>query len=238
MARVIKACAVVNALTVLVLGAARFNLPDGFWKDKTPVIVVVLIHAFVASLVQIFVGERGEKARRVAIEREQKISDFLIACLDQLTRNAGADWRTTGIQVFEVRGKWNTRHRRIVRVRLSHAPPSGVKWTKGKGVIGMCWESGQAQYHNVGARLAAYADFDKDRFEALTPSLRFGLTYDDFKRLGDKYGIVACAPIIGDDEVYLGCVSADAPTGTSGTLRQAEVIHQLTMTARLVRAVL
>lgn len=239
MSKLIRACAALNGIAVIAVGASRLDWPKGFWIGRTPWVLGALVVTGVVPIVLVVVSEYGEKARRLAIEREQKIETFLVASLVYAVRHAGADWLTTGIQTFVVKGFWKPRHVRVAKVRLGPIPSSGIVWTKGKGVIGKCWETRTEQYEDLNARFAPYQAYDRAQWDALPATDRFGLTYDDFQRLGHKYGIVAAVPIVDRNERYIGCVTVDTPHDNDrGRLQRAEVLGSLANTAQLVREVL
>jgi hypothetical protein len=236
---VIRLFAVLNGVAVVVIGAARLDWPKGFWIGRTPWVVGAVIVAGLVPIVQIVISERGEKARRVAIEREQRIEAFLVASLAYAVRHGGADWLNTGIQAFVVKGFWRPRHVRAAKVRLGPIPSSGIVWTKGKGIIGRCWETRSPQFEDLHAQFAPYQTYDRSKWDALGPAERFGLTYDDFQRLGHKYGMVAAVPIVDRRERYIGCVTADTPHDQErGALKRNEALEALANTAQLVREVL
>ena len=107
---------------------------------------------------QAFLAERGERARRKAIEREKKVESFLVAALIDIVNLGHADWQRTGVQMFRIRNRWRwTRHERSAKVRIAPKPSSGVVWTKGKGVIGRCWETRRHQMTNLVVHFAPYA---------------------------------------------------------------------------------
>jgi hypothetical protein len=240
LSKLIRVFAVINGFAVIVMGAARLDWPTGFWTDRTLWIFIALVLTAIVPIVQVVVSERGEKARRLAMEREQKIETFLVASLVYAVRHAGADWVTTGIQAFVIKGWWRwRRHVRVAKVRLGAIPSSGIVWTEGKGVIGKCWETRTPQFENLHARFAPYQAFEKAEWDALPSADRFGLTYVDFQRLGHKYGVVAAVPIVDRRERYVGCVTADTPheQAQAGLDREA-VLDSLASTAQLVREVL
>jgi len=138
LSKLIRVSAVVNALAVLTLGAARLDWPQGFWTNRAAFVFGALIVSGLVPLVQAGIAERGERARRKAIELEQKIEAFLVTSLIYVVRDGGADWENTGIQAFVVRSKWRPRQVRLAKVRLGAIPTSGIQWTQGKGVIGRC----------------------------------------------------------------------------------------------------
>jgi hypothetical protein len=239
LSKLIRVFAVVNGLAVFVMGAARLDWPRGFWADRTPWILGALVLTAVVPIVQVVVAERGEKARRLAIEREQKIETFLVASLVYAVRHAGADWVSTGIQAFVVKGWWRPRHVRVAKVRMGAIPSSGIVWTQGKGVIGKCWETRMPQFVDLHSQFAPYQAFEKAEWDALPAGDRFGLTYEDFQRLGHKYGVVAAVPIVDRHERYIGCVTADTPHDQQqANLNRELVLDSLANTAHLVREVL
>jgi hypothetical protein len=220
---------------VLILGTSRQNWPPGFWVDRAAWVVAALAVTAVIPLLQFGISERGERARRKRLEREQKIEVFLAACLVYVVRNAGADFEHTGIQVFVVRGRLRRRQVRLAKVRLGAVPTSGIVWYPDKGVVGRCWSARAAQYEDLETHFAGYKHLSRLEWEALTAPARFGLTYDDFQCLKDKYRIVAAAPIIDRKDRYVGCITADTPQGEgSHAVARAAILASLATTAQLV----
>lgn len=153
----------------------------------------------------------------------------------QLHRNLGADWQTTGVQVFVVEGWWSKRHRRVAKVRLAPVPSSGISWSEGKGAIGRCWKTGAPHFVDLAAHFAPYEGVGSEAEWNLIPSDdRYGLTFGDFQRLRGKYGFVAVTPIVRRDK-YIGCVTADMPPD-GPNLSGPQVINILSGTALLVEA--
>jgi hypothetical protein len=186
-------------------------------------------------LLQYAISERGERARRRALEREQKIEVFLAACLVYVVRNAGADFEHTGIQAFVVRGRRRRRQVRLAKVRLGAVPTSGIVWYPDKGVVGRCWSARAAQYEDLETHFAGYRSLSRIEWDALPADARFGLTYDDFQCLKDKYRIVAAAPIIDHRGRYIGCITADTPQSEgSHAVCRAAILASLATTAQLV----
>jgi hypothetical protein len=230
-----------NAVAVLMIGAARLDRPAGFWTQHAGWVIGALLVTVLIPVVQLLISERGEKARRSAVERERRVEAFLAASLIHVARRAGADWETTGIQAFLLRRRWWGSHQvRAARMRLGAVPSSGTIWTEGKGVIGRCWATGAPQCVDLESHFAPYLTATKEEWEALPAATRFGLTFEDFTRLGGKYGVVAAVPIIDAHDTYVGCVTADTPplNGRPSTLQLNEVLRSLASTAQLVRHVL
>lgn len=220
---------------MLVLGTSRQGWPPGFWVDRAGWVVAALAVTAAIPLLQYGISERGERARRKALEREQKIEVFLAACLVYVVRNAGADFEHTGIQAFVVRGRLRRRQVRLAKVRLGAVPTSGIVWYPDKGVVGRCWSARAAQYEDLESHFAGYKHLSRCDWEALPPTARFGLTYEDFQCLKDKYRIVAAAPIIDRQDRYVGCITADTPQGEgSHAVCRAAILASLATTAQLV----
>lgn len=233
--RLIALIAVLNSAAVFVLGTSRQNWPPGFWAQRAEWIVAALAVTAVVPLLQYTISNRGERARRQALEREQKIEVFLAACLVYVVRHAGADFEHTGIQAFVVRGRLHRRQVRLAKVRLGAVPTSGIVWYPDKGVVGRCWSARAAQYEDLETHFARYRDCTRSEWEPLPAAARFGLTYDDFQRLKDKYRIVAAAPIIDRQDRYVGCVTADMPPDDGArSVARAAILASLATTAQLV----
>jgi hypothetical protein len=224
-----------NSAAVLILGSSRQNWPAGFWVDRSAWVVAALAVTAVIPLLQYGISERGERARRKVLEREQKIEVFLAACLVYVVRNGGADFEHTGIQAFIVRGRLRRRQVRLAKVRLGAVPTSGIVWYADKGVVGRCWSARSAQYEDLETHFAGYKHLSRTDWEELPAAARFGLTYDEFQCLKDKYRIVAAAPVIDHQDRYVGCITADMPQGEgSRVICRAAVLASLATTAQLV----
>jgi hypothetical protein len=173
----------------------------------TAVFATITIPLFQAAVVDI-----GERGRRRALEKQQKVEAFLTASLIDLERHAGADLKTTGVQVFLVKGRWRWKRQvRLAKVRLAPIAASGIKWEKSKGVIGRCWTLRAPKFEDLEAYFTPYAIYDRTAWNGLDEELRYGLTYDDFQHLNGKYGTVAAVPIVDNKDHYVGCIAADTP---------------------------
>lgn len=230
---------VAGLLAGIGVGAARQQWPDGFWtKEKGALVMTLIVVAALAPFVQTSIIELGERSKRKAVEQQQKLETFLTTALILMARN-GADWEMTGVQVFLVKRKGVVRREQQIRaakVRLGPVPSSGVKWTKGKGVIGLCWETRAPQFEDLQKRFAPYRNFTAAQWEGMAPTNRFGLSFDDFQRLKGKYGIVAAVPIIDRADKYRGCVTADMPPGKQ--VDEDHTKNTLASTAKLVAEVI
>lgn len=224
----------INGGAVFVLGASRANWPSGqFWS--VTVIAWALVAAGATPIVQSYIAERGEKRRRLALEREERVRAFLAASLMVIANECKAPWQDTGIQAFLLTS-WGKRrrHTRIAKIRLSSIPASGVRWTKGKGVIGRCWETRREQWAQLDGEFAQLSSRSRLQWLTLTARETYGLTYDEFQTIGTKYGTVAAVPIIGRNDEYIGCITLDTPSGVTVD-NQKKALESLTATAEFVR---
>ncbi len=241
MSRLIFVAAFINACAVAVLGASRIERFREYWNPHPKITLAALFVTALVPIAQAFLSERGEKARRKSVERERKVETFLTTALVNAVENAGANLTNTGVQAFMVGGWWSKAHIRLAKVRLGGSPSSGITWSKGKGVIGRCWDTQSVQCVDLTAAFAPYRSYSKERWEALGAEVRYGLSFEDFQRIGHKYGVVAAVPIIDSKDKYVGCVTLDTPAPNpdeAGHVNQQEVLKSLTLIAHLVKEVL
>jgi hypothetical protein len=255
MSKAIRVVAAVNGIAVLALGAARLNQPAGSWDARGTWLIVALLVTGLVPFVQAVIAERGEKARRKALELESALQSYLVTSLIYIVRHCGADWHKTGVQVFRVRRRlkvrrsrpfrilrplrlWTEEHDRTTKVRLAAIPSSGIEWTEGKGVIGRCWATRQPEFVDLSRHFGPYDGYDETQWNSLSEEDRYGFTYQDFLRTKGKYGFVAAVPIIDRKEKYVGCVSLDTPPGNPADLPRDATLESLATTASLVRELL
>ena len=128
------------------------------------------------------------------------------------------------------------------RLRLSDYPqPDSVLWSKGKGVIGRCWEDRDVVYKNWTATQARWAQTEEMTdadWKALSKRDRWGFDQGEYLRLVRKYSQILAVPIKDDDGNVLGCISVDIATGATapaGCLEQDDMRTILASAALTVR---
>lgn len=105
--------------------------------------------------------------------------------------------------------------RRVERFRLGGGLPSAIKWTYGRGVVGLCWEKSMVvsfdSFKHYGSLLnCTQVDWE----ETVGEEVKMGMSFAEFERIRGKYGAVVAAPMLTlDDNDFLGCVSMDVPWG-------------------------
>jgi hypothetical protein len=117
-------------------------------------------------------------------------------------------------------------------------PESGISWEKGKGVIGLCWETKSSQNVNLDEPpFSELMQTTKQEWTAISSSVCFGLSYNDYQALKGKYGTVIAVPIVADGGGYKGCITLDMPPKFRLTNTQ-QAVESLATTADLVRRLL
>lgn len=134
---------------------------------------------------------------------------------------AGAAPEALGVQAYVVSRRavppFERHLRRVAKIRLGSGPPgSKIWWTRGKGVIGRCWDSGQAVLMDTGAAYAPWADASPEQWAAAPDDVRLGLAHDEFARIVGKYAVVVATPVFGAQGRVRGCVVADVLAGQPG----------------------
>ena len=213
--RLVQAALGAAATAAVSLYAA--DRPRGFWAGRAWLfylsVAVVAGAALLAPAAEALRERRSE--RRVAQAR--RVETILSAGFVQLVRALGVPFTEVGVHAYLVRRSWPPPWRRAlvhvggVRLVPRH-PPSGLRWTKGKGVIGTCWGERKFVAADGGALAARAEASSPEEWEAIPAAERLGMSLEDIKRT-ESYGTIAAMPLFGEDGVVRGCVAADARPG-------------------------
>jgi hypothetical protein len=226
-----------TAAAAIHFGRVGWPTPQ-FWMMRQSWVIWSIVVAGVVPVVQTAISELGARRRAKALEREDNVRSLLTTSLVLIAREPGAPWDEIGVQAFLVTGwLWRKRQSRIAKVRLSSIASSGVTWTKDKGVIGRCWETRTNQWAQLeDPPFSELATTPEATWNQLRSSATYGLSYADYRALGQKYGTVAAVPIMAGDK-YIGCITLDTPAGVR--LERSEIaLQSLAATAEAVRRVL
>jgi hypothetical protein len=222
---------VVGAGASLGVRFAHEKMPSAaFWLEHGGLLMTCIILTAVVPGLQAAVVENGERRRRKRSERADQVRELLGAGLAKLVEDTGIDWKRAGLNAFLVQGVFRKRQVRLARVKLTPYPQSsGVRWTRGKGVIGRCWATHRFAVHDLREEFGPYGEVNRDTWEALPPGVRLGLSFDEFQRTRDLYGVVAAVPILDPKEsgTYLGCVSLDTPRDCAEVIDRKKVEEDL-----------
>ncbi|GCE75880.1 hypothetical protein [Cellulomonas biazotea] len=185
------------------------------WPGAAVLTGVVLIVATAAESVWgLFrVRHRGRsEANALQIEKQ------LVSVLVQVAKEAHIDVDVAGCNVWRI---YTPRHgapalHRVGHRRLSDYPPmSDRAWTKGKGVIGRCWDSGQTRFWDFTAlqeKMKNKTELSEAAWRAMKPADRWGFDRDEYLDAIRKYQQVLAVPIVDSQGQVLGCISIDIPS--------------------------
>jgi hypothetical protein len=204
----------------------------------------------VAAVITLAVVGLGESLRTVigGFVRERQlsqarwISETLRALLVQVVKASQLDWTDVGVNAFLVRRqyRWIGRKvlKRVGRERIkSVPPPSSVVWTRGKGVIGACWEHGIDVGIDLNEYFASVEESTAEEWSALSDEERLRMTYEEFQRTR-HYGVVVATPVLDRAGRVIGVVSADSLDGPPDRLGNSEVREALGAAAVAIRNLL
>ena len=228
----------VAAAAVLYLGLVGNDLVGGNDGWQLASLVAIAAIAIVSSFARSFgvVRARRVEARRRFVAKALRalpwaVHDLTDGAVPVPVLGASA-WRIRSVGPFH-------RLRRVARERVKDEPgPSGITWTRGKGVVGRCWAQGRMQVVDVDDLWSSYLDCDEPTWELAPEDVRMELTFAEFQRIRGKYGTVVAAPVFDEDENMIGCVTLDAPFGHHDALKQDRVLSEVAVTARTVGALL
>lgn len=236
MRTVVFALPVIGAFAAILVGISRVPYPDAeFWRLRGHWIVWALVVGGFIPAVQTTIAEYGERLRRKELEREEHLRALLVSALVYVVRHCSAPWDLTGVQVFLRTGwLWRERHARAAKIRLASAPEAGVNWTKGKGVIGRCWETGTSHVARLDAPpFSDLGNIPAYRWPTVDAAIRYGLSHAEYHALRGKYGTVIAVPVV-TGGTYRGCVTLDMPAGHR-LIEEHRAVEILAATADLVR---
>lgn len=214
-------------VTGLVLAFAESGWPDAeFWTRNDAWVDRSRIGLTVAGLTEPVRAAIASQVRRRRRKRAALVEDvlhFMLARIDKETTDV-LKWHDIGIHVWEVRGRFvpsRFRHlSKVAKVRISNDDRGGsmIRWARGVGAIGKCWETGQGGVFDVTNLVPATLE----EWERRAPAERMGLSWQQAQRT-KGYGGIVVMPMYDLKDRFRGCVSVDGPKGTYNTLRNTRV---------------
>jgi hypothetical protein len=223
---------------ITALAAIEVALDHVGRETTTPQFVaatIVVVSAPGADALLYVRDKRRDESRR-GLARQ--VSETLRIALVQIIDLTGLDWKAVGMNAFVIRsGRWRRPRylHRIGRERISiHPLPSEVVWTRGKGVIGRCWELNSDVAVDLAKHFAPYAAFTEAEWNALPTDERFGLSYVEFRRT-EQLGPVVATPMQESNGTIIGVVSVDGPPGSFVRLSSEPVREALGAAATTIR---
>lgn len=149
-----------------------------------------------------------------------EVQSALGGALLLLLKREGFDIATAGLSVFVIRWSWwpypRRRLERVARLRLAALPQgSNIKWTRGKGVIGRCWELNEPLRAPTAETYAGYLSCSRKQWRGLTRKERHRFRWREFRQIAPKYQGVVAIPIRGPKDQCVGVTSLDVKAGAA-----------------------
>lgn len=150
----------------------------------------------------------------------------LIAALVALDGLPGLSIQTTSVTVLLVRRRLRPPFRRylfsVERLRMFPVSPSpGIHWTRGKGIIGLCWKDKNVRVGATAVLWETWLTCTKGQWKTAHPDIKLGFRYKEFKAIAGKYEAVVAVPIIVKGR-FEGCVAVD---GRRGKMTEGQLIN-------------
>ncbi len=145
-------------------------------------------------------ADQGEK-RELRLRSEHLVVESLTWLALALRQKLGVPMETVDVTLWKAPEEGGTLLQRVARAGIGPHLSSGVAWTRGKGVVGHSWETGDEMIIDLGPlhRLS------RAEFEAIEPASRLRLNWSEFQRIG-SYDSIWAIPIR-EDERVLGILS-------------------------------
>jgi hypothetical protein len=182
--------ALVLAVGVLTLAHTNDFPSKRSWHTPWPLVTLQILIAVLLALTQIaiVVSERRSKRNGKLDDACQQVAAYLDLHCPKLPL------RHVGIHIWIVSGPLFARHlrRRAKFLLIGERAQSGIRWTKGKGVVGAAWDRRTGVIRNLdGIRERARTE---ERFAALPEDDRLGLDWSEFQAV-PQYAAVYAAPL-------------------------------------------
>ena len=224
--------------------------------DRAQLVGVIAVLA-VVSLIEGLERVIGGVVRERQLTQARHFSETLRALLVNLVDASQLDWTSIGVNALLIRRQYRwfglEALHRIGRERIRSTPRhSNVVWTRGKGVIGRCWDSGQDYGLDLRAIYAEAAGMTEDEWSnlgsdepgitedewsKLPTQTRLGLSYHDFLRTR-HHRVVVATPILDRFDRVIGVVSADSRDAPLERLFSDEARGTLGSAAETIRNLL
>lgn len=214
-------------LATVLLALRQASIPSSsFWQKQ------VVGHQYIELVLIAIAGVFGaltpfeSLTRRSRAERGVTLRRIVLSTFGQLLETGRSiqpplDVSDMGLHVW--RKRRTLRHPfagallRVSTYRLGSVPATrSIRPTKGKGVVGLCWQHDREVGYNV-TELAAKLP-DRQQFESYVathgPEAVMGFTWGEFQRYSHR-GAVFASPIRNGRSKFVGCISFDAERGYS-----------------------
>jgi len=224
-----------TAIAAVVAFLAGVNVPQDFWaKDHPWTLIVAAAWVGFVAISESLRRERIETGARV----ELRIVAICKTTLVDVARLANIELTQLTVRVYVVRRSpyllWDRVFKCVGSITLRIIPPqrSNVVWTRGTGIMGLCWENaelrGELKYlagDTAGIAKAAQT-MSETEWSGLSPLQRGGLNQAQAASLG-HYGAILVYPMTDSDPKFRGCVVVEAPSAKLSELHREDVLDYL-----------
>jgi hypothetical protein len=197
-------------------------------------IIVTTCGSILDQAIRLVAKARAPKSREV----REALSEALKRAIDLVSNHTGYDHRSIGLTVWRVRGWPGFKYldRAHTERWFDYPPPSGIRWTAGKGLIGSCWAEKHEQHGDLVALAKRYPHgngLTQERYLKLkAKDQHMGLSFEEFGEMIGKYGEVFVVPMTTGKGKFLGCVAVDIPVeqcnaATVATKFQTDEVRQV-----------
>lgn len=243
-------------MSVVATAFVALDSADVIALDRPQLVIAIGLLA-VVSLLEGLGRVVGGVIRERELTQARQFSETLRALLVNVVDASQVDWTSIGVNALLVRRRYRwfgqeSLHR-VGRERIRSTPRhSNVVWTRGKGVIGRCWERGQdygLDLRAIYAEAAGLTDYEwsnlppgqpgigEEEWAQLPSEKTFGLSYHDFLRTR-HHRVVVATPILDRADRVIGVVSVDSRDAGLDQLFTDEVRGALGSAAQTIRNLL
>ncbi|WP_169165086.1 hypothetical protein [Cellulomonas taurus] len=215
--RIVMVCVTVIAGVAQVVARAY----PGSEKDPSPWPTIALWTALLlvaGTAVESIWGLARIKTRRRREKKELELHKTLVSVLVEVAKLTKVDVDVAGANVWSIytpRGGEAPCLFREAHERLSsHPQMSDRAWTKGKGLIGRCWEKGEARFQDWGELQRKHenkSEMNEAAWRQVPDRDRWGFERDEYLDLIRKYQQIIAVPITDSQGKMIGCLSVDIP---------------------------
>lgn len=211
----------------LLIGAAiplALRQAEVWKKPPEELVVLCLLTIALVGAGEPFVARMNERRRRVVADQMEQLKQRMTLALVDIAHLVSLPCQDIGVHLYVVQHPSPKRLRkphldRLLRVRLSSVPVSSdIRWSRGKGVVGSCWQQERDLAIDLHVLHEPHYACDEHGWQALPPEVTLQMTFSDFERTRGKYGVVLATPMTRELGGVIGVVTVDGPCGRSAAL--------------------
>jgi HEAT repeat protein len=191
-----------------------------YWTDHQWLLYVSIGAVGLAAAVTPIIEAVLDQLNRYDYAARLALLELLLRSFHRMVEESSENYSDIGLHVFLVRRPVRRAFRAeqvpMASVELPQRAAPLIRWTRGKGVIGQCWENpGKgAAAADLTALAKAFATYDATQWQAIPPAKRLGLNFNEVQAT-ERLGAVVAWPVLDARKAgsrskgYRGCVSLD-----------------------------